>query len=91
MIYSRSWTTEAMMGVRSEMRPPVLCHAHKSAITLVCLAWYERRYRRRPTMNKRQTIVRDYSPSVARQSLPAVGDIYTDYCKLDNNNKNSQQ
>ena len=39
-------------------------------------------------VNKRQTIVGDYSPWVGRQSLPAVGDIYADYSKLDNN-KNS--
>ena len=40
-------------------------------------------------MNKRQTIVGDYSPWVGRQPLPAVGDIYADYSKLANNNKNS--
>ena len=35
MIYRRSWPREAMMDVRPAMRPPVLSHAHKSAITLI--------------------------------------------------------
>ena len=62
MIYRRSWPIQAMMGVKLAMRPPVQCQAHKSAITLLSEAWYERRYRRRPAINKLQTIVSDYSP-----------------------------